>query len=153
MTRKILFEIIGALLMVGMVSCMSEQKQSGVNNSFATPVGCVKEYLYAKSERNMSRMLNCYLYDTKFERILREGLQDLIDKEDGKVRGYTEIKRYQIDSVKLKAEYPNSAVVTVNYTATYSDNDVYSGSYDLNLVKDAGNWKLEAEFGYSINAN
>lgn len=43
--------------------------------------------------------------------------------------------------------------MTVNYTATYSDNDVYSGSYDLNLVKDAGNWKLEAEFGYSINAN
>lgn len=134
------------------MSCKNEKKQESYN-PFATPVECVKEYLDAKSKRDMGRMLNCYSYDTKYERILREGLQNEIDKEDGKVRGYTEIKIYQIDSIKLKAEYPNSAVVTVSYTATYSDNVMYSNSYDLNLVKDAGNWKLEAVFEYYLGTN
>ena len=150
MKKQIL--LLLSLLLVVLVSCKNAPKQE-VYNPFATPEGCVKEYLDAESKRDMSRMLNCYSYDTKYERILREGLQNLIDKEDGKVRGYTKVKNRQINSVTLKAEYPNSAVVKVDYTSTYIDNDVYSSSYDLNLVKDGMNWKLEAEFSYSISSS
>lgn len=151
MIRKFYFVIISTLLMLSMMSCKNEKKQD-VYNPFATPEGCVKEFLDAKSEKNIGRMLNCYSYEAKYERILREGLQDLIDKEDGKVRGYSRTKNYHINSIKLKEEYPNSAVVRVDYTATYSDNNVYSDSYDMNLVKDSGNWKLEAEFTYTISS-
>ena len=145
--------ILFSLLFLLVASCKEKAKPVVVNNPFATPEGCVKEYLDAESKRDMNRMLNCYSYDTKYERILREGLQNSIDKEDGKVRGYTKIKNRQINSVTLKAKYPNSAVVTVDYTSTYIDNDVYSDSYDLNLVKDGMNWKLEAEFSYSISSS
>lgn len=156
MSKNLLFVVMSALLVVGTMSCKNEKKQEvkqEVQNPFATPEGCVREYLDAKSKRDMVRMLNCFSYEAKYERLLRESLQESIDKEDGKVRGYTKTKAFQINSVTLKDEYPNSAVVTVDYTETEIDNDVYSGSYDMNLVKDSGNWKLEVNFVYSFGRN
>ena len=140
-----------SLLLVVLASCKNEPKQEAYN-PFATPEGCVKEYLDAKDSCDMVRMLKCFSYEPKYESLLREHLQqdingygDIIEYYKNKYPNYS----YKTDSVKLKEEYPNSAVVTVFYTEI--KDDVYSGDYNLNVVKDSTNWKIEVrlEFGFS----
>lgn len=140
-----------SLLLIVLASCKNEPKQE-VYNPFATPEGCVKEYLDAKDSCDMVRMLKCFSYEPKYESLLRERLQQDI-KGHGDIVEYYKNKyphySYKTDSVKLKEEYPNSAVVTVYYTEI--TDDVYSSDYSLNIVKDSTNWKIEVrlEFGFS----
>ena len=98
----------------------------------------------------MVRMLKCFSYEPKYESFLRERLQqdmngygDIIKYYKKEYPNYS----YKIDSVKLKEEYPNSAVVTVFYTEI--KDDVYSSDYSLNVVKDSTNWKIEVRLGFS----
>ena len=139
-------------LLLVMFSCKNEVKQE-VYNPFATPEGCVKEYLAAKDSGDVARMLNCYSYESKYETILRESLQEQLAK-DARDKSYTDAY-YRNDSVKLKETYPNSAVVTVYYSHIYPNDSErnWSDSYDMNVVKDSTNWKLEVRFSYSISAN
>jgi len=58
---------------------------------------------------------------------------------------------YKTDSIKLKEEYPNSAVVTVYYTER--TDKVYSSDYNVNVVKDSTNWKIEVRIGYGVSVN
>ena len=99
-------------------------------------------------------MLNCFKYDPQYETILRESLQENLDKRE-RERDYHPDSYYKYDSVVLKDTYPNSAVVTVNYSyIDPKDNSSnYSDSYDLNLVKDSANWKLEVRFSYTITSD
>lgn len=147
MMKKI-FLLFPFLLLV-MISCNKKPKE--VYNPFATPEGCVKEYLEAKDSCDLVRMMKCYSYDPKYESVLREGLQEVVEKVK---RHKADAERYEkIDSVKLKETYPNTAVVTVYYTfgsKTKSGLDVRPYDFDMNLIKDSSNWKLEANFSYSI---
>ena len=142
-----------SLLLVAFASCKNETKQE-VYNPFATPEGCVKEYLAANDSSDVARMLRCYSYEPKYETRLREHLQEQLYKKARDKSYYTD-SYYRNDSVKLKETYPNSAVVTVYYSHIYT-NDAernWSDSYDLNVVKDSTNWKLEVRIEYSITAN
>lgn len=145
-------KILIMALVLTIVSCKNEKTQE-VYNPFATPEGCVWEYLEARDSCDIKRMLNCFSYEAKFERIIIEGLQkDLDDRErDKKYR--SEEYHEMVDSVKLKDTYPNSAVVTVYTTYGYKKTEYSSWHYDLNLVKDNMNWKLEAQLSYSITSN
>lgn len=139
-------------LLTTIVSCKNEKSQEAYN-PFATPEGCVKEYLDARDSCDVKRMLNCYSYEAKYERIVREGLQKVLDDRERDKKYRSEEYHERVDSVKLKDTYPNSAIVTV-YT-TYGDkkDDNHSWQYDLNLVKDSTNWKIEAQLSYSITSN
>lgn len=59
---------------------------------------------------------------------------------------------YRTDSIKLKETYPNTAIVTVYYTDGYNKDDISPFDYDMNLVKDSTNWKIETQLSYSISA-
>ena len=150
MKRKTLFLVIIIALFL-FVACKNE-KQQEVYNPFATPEGCVKEYIQAVDSCDLARMLSCYSYDPKYERIVREGLQKVLDdkaqKKNYRGEGYHE----KTDSVVLTEIYPNSAVVTVYYTYGYSPEDNTSWFYKHNLIKDGSNWKLEAQLSYTITA-
>lgn len=151
MKRIIYFSLTLVLIMVS--SCKNEKAQE-VYNPFATPEGCVKEYLAAKDSGNIAKMLNCYKYEAKYESILRESLQEQIEKRE-REKSYDSDSYYRNDSVILKETYPNSAIVTVYYSCIHKkdkDRD-WSYSYDLNLVKDSTNWKLEVRFAYSITTD
>ncbi len=137
------------LLLVLLVGCKSEQKPQQVYNPFSTPEGCVKEYLDAQESDDIGRMLKCYSYDPKYERILREGLQKILNENHSRLKNYPDYY-YKTDSVVVKDIYPNSAVVTVHYINGYRKDDISPASYDLNLVKDSTNWKLEAVFGWGF---
>lgn len=150
--KKIIYVSLTLLLLL--LSSCKNQKPKEVYNPFATPEGCVKEYLAAEDSNNIAKMLNCFKYDAKYESILRESLQKKLD-EKVKYRMYHPDTYYRNDYVKLKDTYPNSAVVSVYYTLVHEnekDKD-WSDSYDLNLVKDSNNWKLEVRFSYSITAD
>ena len=98
----------------------------------------------------MVRMLKCFSYEPKYENLLREHLQQNISGYRDRIKYYKNQYpnySYKIDSVKLKEEYPNSAVVTVFYTEI--KDDVYSSDYSLNVVKDSTNWKIEVRLGSS----
>ena len=139
-----------------LVSCKNGQKpQSEVNNPFATPVGCVKEYLDARQKQDVVRMIKCYSYDPKYETVLREGIEEQIIKDGDKYSPDATDSYYRTDNVKLKETYPNSAVVTVYYTLVHKNNkeDDWSDSYDLNVVKDGTNWKMEVRFGLQISSD
>ena len=139
------------LLLVVLASCKNEPKQE-VYNPFATPEGCVKEYLDAKDSCDMVRMLKCFSYEPKYENLLREHLQQNISGYRDRIKYYKNQYpnySYKTDSVKLKEEYPNSAVVTVYYTEI-TDN-VYSSDYNLNVVKDSTNWKIEVRMGLGFS--
>ena len=151
MLKKTLFVIMSALLMVGITSCKNEKKQE-VQNPFATPEGCVKEYLDATDSCDVARMLSCYSYEPKYERIVREGLQKSLDDKERDKKYRSEGYHEKIDSIKLKEMYPNSAVVRVYFTYGNEPEDNTSWYYDHNLVKDGANWKLEAQLSYSISA-
>lgn len=148
--KRIIYAIL-ALFLLLISSCKNDKHE--VYNPFATPEGCVKEYLAAKDSNNLARMLNCYKYEAKYETILRESLQEQIDRE--KRNAYDDGAYYRNDSVKLKETYPNSAVVTVYYSHIHPNDKErdWSDNYDLNLVKDSTNWKLEVRFSYSISAD
>lgn len=140
-----------SLLLIVLASCKNEPKQEAYN-PFATPEGCVKEYLNAKDSCDMVRMLKCFSYDTKYESLLREHLQqdingygDIVEYYKKKYPNYS----YKTDSIKLKEEYPNSAVVTVYYTEI--KDDVYSSDYNLNVVKDSTDWKIEIRLGSGLS--
>lgn len=140
-----------SLILIVLASCENEPKQE-VYNPFATPVGCVKEYLNAEDSCDMVRMLKCFSYDTKYESLLREHLQQNISGYRDRIKYYKNQYpnySYKTDSVKLKEEYPNSAVVTVYYTEI-TDN-VYSSDYNLNVVKDSTNWKIEVRMGLGFS--
>jgi len=144
-----------SLLLVVLASCKNEQKQE-VYNPFATPEGCVKEYLDAKDSCDMVRMLKCFSYEPKYESLFREHLQKEMDENKTRLKYRKE--RYpdytlKTDSIKLKEEYPNSAVVTVYYTEISAKDDVYSSDYDVNVVKDSTNWKIEVRVGYGVSVN
>ena len=147
MKKQIL--LLLSLLLVVLVSCKNAPKQD--DNPFATPEGCVKEYLAANDSGDVARMLNCYSYEPKYETILRENLQEQVAK-DARDDTYAYFRN---DSVKLKETYPNSAVVSVYYSYIYpNDSDRnWSGSYDLNVVKDSANWKLEVRIGLGFSTN
>ena len=100
----------------------------------------------------MVRMLKCFSYDTKYESLLREHLQqdingygDIVEYYKKKYPNYS----YKTDSIKLKEEYSNSAVVTVYYTEI--KDDVYSSDYNLNVVKDSTDWKIEIRLGSGLS--
>lgn len=139
------------VIFLSFVSCLltSCQEKTKVVNPFETPVSCVKEYLDAQDSSDVKRMLNCYSYEPKYERILREGLEEQIEKREERKQWNPKSKTV-IDSVVLKDVYPNSAIVTVYYTSIYGKNDKYSDNYDIDLVKDSTNWKLETKLSYSI---
>ena len=152
MKKQIIF--LCSLLVLLVASCKSEQKpKQEVYNPFATPEGCVKEYLDATDSCDVARMLNCYSYDPKYERIVREGLQKSLDDKEREKRYRSEGYHEKVDSVKLKEKYPNSCIVTVYFTYGYKPEDNTSWSYALNLVKDGDNWKLEAQLSYTISAS
>lgn len=134
-----------------LVACKNE-KQQEVYNPFATPEGCVKEYIKAVDSCNLAKMLSCYSYDPKYERIVREGLQKVLDDKarDKNYRG--EGYHEKTDSVVLTEIYPNTAVVTVYFTYGYTPEKNTSWFYKHNLVKDGNNWKLEAQLSYTITA-
>lgn len=141
-----------SLLLLVMVSCKKDKSQK-VYNPFATPERCVQEYLDAMDANDLHRLMNCYSYDAKYERLLRDELQEQLDKnvEDKYYHSSTYIER--TDSVKLKDLYPNTAVVTVYYS--WGDNmyKLTHSHYDMNLVKDGDNWKLETEVVVSISSD
>jgi hypothetical protein len=148
MKQQVVFLL--SLLLVVLASCKNEQKQE-VYNPFATPEGCVKEYLAAKDSNNVAKMLNCFKYEAQYESMLREHLQEILEKDDR----YKDIHYEKTDSVKLKEMYPNSSVVTVFYTSfdSKTHQKSYSDSYTMNLVKDSTNWKIEVRIGFGISAN
>lgn len=135
--------LLFSVLLLVMVSC----KKGETVNPFATPVGCVKEYLNSRDSCDMARMLNCFSYDPKYESLLRESLQPELEKGFSKDNEYN----YRTDSVVLKEEYPNSAVVTVYFTRVYTNRFYFwPGNYDINLVKESDNWKIEARLSIGI---
>lgn len=146
--KKISLFFVSLLLV--MFSCKNEVKQE-VYNPFATPEGCVKEYLAAKDSNNVAKMLNCFKYEVQYESALREHLQEMLEKDDR----YKDIHYSKTDSVKLKEMYPNSSVVTVYYTSYdgKTHQKSYSDDYTMNLVKDSTNWKIEVRIGYGISVN
>lgn len=137
--KKIFLLFIPFLLL--MVSCNGSNE---VNNPFATPEGCVLEYLDARDSCDVARMLNCYLYDTKYERIFRERMEKSLEEISKDKKNYPDFY-YKTDSVKLKNTYPNTAVVTVYVTQGYIKDHRSSVSFDVNLVKDSDNWKLDTQ--------
>lgn len=153
MNKQVLFLL--SLLFVMLVSCKNGQKpQSEVNNPFATPEGCVREYLDAKDSCDMVRMLKCFSYEPKYESLFREHLQQELNGKKDLVKYYKKNYpdySYKTDSIKLKEEYPNSAVVTVYYTER--TDKVYSSDYNVNVVKDSTNWKIEVRIGYGVSLN
>lgn len=152
MSKKLL--IISFLLLI-IASCKQGQPKQEVYNPFATPEGCVKEYLDAKDSCDMVRMLKCFSYEAKYESLLREHLQKQIDKQkwdDNYYKEHYPDYYYKTDSVKLKEEYPNSAVVTVYYTSGYTKKTISPSDYTMNLVKDSTNWKIEVRFSWGISS-
>lgn len=149
--KKISLFIVSLLLVL--TSCKNEVKQE-VYNPFATPEGCVKEYLDAKDSCDMVRMLKCFSYEPKYESLFREHLQQELNGKKDLVKYYKKNYpdySYKTDSIKLKEEYPNSAVVTVYYTER--TDKVYSSDYNVNVVKDSTNWKIEVRIGYGVSVN
>ena len=146
--KKHFFLLLSLCLLV-LASCKKEKPI----NPFATPEGCVKEYLNAEDSCDVARMLSCFSYDPKYESIIREGLQEKLDKNAKNSSYYNDSTYYRNDSVVLKETYPNTAVVTVYYTFVSNGKDDFSDNYDLNLVKDSTNWKLEARLSYSIESS
>ncbi len=149
--KKISLFIVSLLLVL--TSCKNEVKQE-VYNPFATPEGCVKEYLDAKDSCDMVRMLKCFSYEPKYESLFREHLQQELNEKKDLVKYYKKNYpdySYKTDSIKLKEEYPNSAVVTVYYTER--TDKVYSSDYNVNVVKDSTNWKIEVRIGYGVSVN
>lgn len=142
---KKIYLILSTFIVACLFSCTKQDA-----NPFATPEGCVKEYLNAVDSCDVARMLNCFSYEPKYERIVREGLQELLDKEARKKASYPDYY-YRTDSVKLKEFYPNSAVVTVYCTSGYYKNHIFPDDYDIDLVKDSANWKIETTLSYSID--
>ena len=67
-------------LLLVVAACKNEKPQE-VYNPFATPEGCIKEYLDARDSCDIVRMLKCYSYEPKYERIIREGLQKSLDDD------------------------------------------------------------------------
>ena len=144
--------LLFSLLLVVLASCKNEPKEVAYN-PFATPEGCVKEYLDATDSCDMVRMLKCFSYEPKYESLLREHLQEKLDKKASR-KEYSPDYYYRLDSVKLKNVYPNSAVVTVHYTDGYKDKNLISPEeYDMNLVKDSANWKIEVRIGLGFSTN
>ncbi len=139
--------IVFLLSFIVLASCKNEPKEE-VYNPFATPEGCVKEYLAARDSNNVAKMLNCFKYEAKYESLLREHLQEILEKDDR----YKDIYYKKTDSVKLKEMYPNSAVVTVFYTSFdgKTHQKSYSDNYTMNLVKDTTNWKIEVRLSLGL---
>jgi len=151
MKQQVVFLL--SLLLVVLASCKNEPKQEAYN-PFATPEGCVKEYLDAKDSCDMVRMLKCFSYEPKYESLFREHLQQELNGKKDLVKYYKKNYpdySYKTDSIKLKEEYPNSAVVTVYYTER--TDKVYSSDYNVNVVKDSTNWKIEVRIGYGVSVN
>ena len=144
--KKVYLFLFSLLLVVA--ACKNEKPQE-VYNPFATPEGCIKEYLDARDSCDIVRMLKCYSYEPKYESIIREGLQKSLD-DDARKKMYHPDYYYRTDSIKLKETYPNTAVVTVYYTDGYTKDDISPFDYDMNLVKDSTNWKIETQLSYSI---
>ncbi len=136
------------LSLVLLASCKKEAKY----NPFETPEGCIKEYLEANDSCDIVRMLKCFSYDPKYESLLRDNLQEEIDRKKRDYKNYPDFF-IKIDSVKLKGVYPNSAVVTVHYTKQYTKDEKFSDEYDMNLVKDSTNWKIEVRMGFGLSTN
>ena len=152
--KKKIFLLLSLLLVV-LASCKNEPKQEAYN-PFATPEGCVKEYLDARDSCDMGRMLRCFSYEPKFESLVREHLQKTIDKQRRDDEYYKEHYPdyyYKTDSVKLKEQYPNSAIVTVHYTNGYTKDNISPEEYDMNLVKDSTNWKIEVRIGLGFSTD
>jgi len=147
--KKISLFFVSLLLV--MFSCKNEVKQE-VYNPYATPEGCVKEYLAAKDSGDMVRMLKCFSYEAKYESYLREHLQKKLD-DDARKKEFSPEYHYKVDSVKQKGEYPNSAEVAVYYTYGYNKDQTFTDDYTMNLVKDSTNWKIEVRIGFGISAN
>ncbi len=144
--KKVYLFLFSLLLVVA--ACKNEKPQEAYN-PFATPEGCIKEYLDARDSCDIVRMLKCYSYEPKYESIIREGLQKSLD-DDARKKMYHPDYYYRTDSIKLKETYPNTAVVTVYYTDGYTKDDISPFDYDMNLVKDSTNWKIETQLSYSI---
>ena len=144
--KKVYLFLFSLLLVVA--ACKKDKPQV-VYNPLATPEGCIKEYLDARDSCDIVRMLKCYSYEPKYESIIREGLQKSLD-DDARKKMYHPDYYYRTDSIKLKETYPNTAVVTVYYTDGYTKDDISPFDYDMNLVKDSTNWKIETQLSYSI---
>ena len=149
MKQQVVFLL--SLLLVVLASCKNEPKQEAYN-PFATPEGCVKEYLDAKDSCDMVRMLKCFSYEAKYESYLREHLQKKIN-DDARKKELSPEYHYKVDSVKQKGEYPNSAEVAVYYTYGYNKDQTFTDDYTMNLVKDSTNWKIEVRIGLGFSTN
>lgn len=134
-------------LLLGIFVLNSCEKKEEIQNPFATPEGCVKEFIEARDSCDIVRMLKCYSYEPRFESQLIKSIQNNIDNHS---KGSDEI--YITDSVKLIKEYPNSAVVRVYYRSGQKNEEPTPWEYDINLVKDSTNWKLETHITLTIKS-